>query len=161
MLGAVRIILIGLIFVGLPCQAMAVTIQDMADLQLQIKKKEMTDALEKKTEKAAEPTVKYAPNVPVEYDASGDIKLVAVYGLDDDLTADVLFNGAVFSVKEKDRVAGWAVGKVSPSRIEITKKNRKKDLTLSIKPTALFPSATPGNPRGNPPLPPNGGIPSF
>lgn len=156
MFGAGRIILAGLIFSFLPAQAMAVTLQDMSELQMQIKKKEMTEALEKKSEKSAEPQAKYAaPNLPIEHDDSGDIKLVAVYGLNDDLTADVLYNGAVFSVKEKDRVAGWEIGKVTASRIEISKKKRKRDLTLSIKPTASFPSASSGSNPGAPPPPPS------
>lgn len=146
----------GLIFVSLPFQAMAVTIQEMGDLQLQIKKKEMTEALEKKTDKSAPAAAvpKFAPNLPVEPGSGGDIKLVAVYGVNDDLAADVLYNGAVFAVKEKDRVAGWEVGKILPSRIEITQKGRRRELTLSVKPTPVpLPPASGAGFAGAPPPP--------
>lgn len=164
MCGAGKLFLIFILLTVFPLSSGAVTVQEVGDLQMQLKKKELAEALQKKNETtgAAAPGG-IVPNLPDnqkeknEKTTNSDISLVAVYGINEDLTADVSYNGAVFSVKASDKVAGWTVGRITPTRIEINKPDQKRDLTLSIKPTAMLP----------PPLPPSGnfgnpkGVPSY
>jgi len=64
-----------------------------------------------------------------------DIQLVAVYGVGDDLQADILANDAVVTVKQGDVVDGWKVKLVRPSRIVMAKKGKVKDFMMSVNKT--------------------------
>lgn len=60
------------------------------------------------------------------------IILVAVYGVDKSLTADLLLNGAVVSAKQDDVVNGWKVKKIQPTHIEMSKGRETKTFNVSV-----------------------------
>ncbi len=61
-----------------------------------------------------------------------EMRLVAVYGVADKLTADMAVDGTVVSVRQNDFVNGWKVRLIRPSRIVLVKKGKIKDFTLSV-----------------------------
>jgi type IV pilus biogenesis protein PilP len=60
------------------------------------------------------------------------IVLIAVYGVDQNLTADLLLNGTVVSANRNDVVNGWKVKMIQPSQIVMTKGGETKTFTVSV-----------------------------
>lgn len=63
------------------------------------------------------PNVSVAPN-RIENTKVDDLRLIAIYGVERNLTADIYYNGAVFSVSQGgETVDGWRVQTITPSRV--------------------------------------------
>lgn len=130
-------------------------VNDLADAQLN---KQLREAQEADKPKSAPAHVQVMPNLP-RADTEKKLILVAVYGLGDSLMADIECQGAVFSVKPQDLVDGWRVLQIWPSRLVMEKKKQKRELTLAVRPTDVYPggagipSGLPGGAVPPPPLP--------
>jgi type IV pilus biogenesis protein PilP len=60
------------------------------------------------------------------------IILVAVYGVDKNLTADLLLNGAVVSANQNDVVNGWKIKSILPTHVVVTRGRETKTFSVSV-----------------------------
>lgn len=73
-----------------------------------------------------------------------DAKLIAIYGPVGQLTAEIMFQGAVFPVKQGgDSVEGWRVDSINQSRIVLQKLDKKGK---TIRAQTMYLSAAASNP---------------
>lgn len=82
-------------------------------------------------------TVKSA-QTNVEHGKVDDLRLIAVYGVNRNLTADIFYNGAVFSVVQGgEAVEGWRAESITSSRVVLThfaggKKQKQKQHVIYL-----------------------------
>lgn len=96
--------------------------------------------------------------------AVDDLRLIGLYGVGSNLTADIYYNGVVFSVKEgATTVDGWKAEKIEPTRIVLSrqagKRSRRTHVLYLSAPTQVYSASADGNAEGGmrPPISPGGG----